>query len=186
MKFGYGNSVGDAYIKGDRNRVVYCTASNATSAVTDGGFVDGVSLLGLTADQSIPDSTDTAVIWTHVTNSTDGLGFLTAGSTASLTFPYAGRFHITVTTPFNSNATGNRSCYPTVNSSRIPGQRDIRNAVTGSETTPNLDFIWDFAANDVLQIIVNQTSGGALDVNGSDAEIFVTDLNSPQQIVLAI
>lgn len=185
MKVGFNNSVGAAYLAQDRNRIVNCTVSNATQLSED-GFVDGTSILSLTGDQSIPDSTDTNIIWNHATSSIDGLGFLTAGATDTLTFPYSGRFSISVTAPFNQDATGNRSVFPFLNGSRIPGQRDIRAANAVSETTPNIDFVWDFVVGDDLIIKVNQTSGGALDVNGSDIAIRITDLNSPPQLVLTI
>lgn len=183
MKTGFNNSVGAAYLGQDRNRVINCSASDFTQDASE-GFVDGTSILALTGDQSIATGTDTGIIWNHATNGIDGLGLITGGATAALTFPYAGRFAVSTVGPFNQNTTGNRAIFAQVNSSQIPGQRDIRKSNAVSETTPQINFIWDFAAADVLTILVNQDSGGALGLNGGDTSLRITDLNSPPQIVL--
>lgn len=183
MKIGFENNQTAAYLAQDRNRIINCSVADFTQLASE-GFADGTSILALNADQSIPNSTDTGIIWNHATNSIDGLGFLSGGPTATLTFPYGSRFAISGVGPFNQNTTGNRAIFAHLNGSQIPGQRDIRKSNAVSETTPQMNFIWDFAAGDVLEIFVNQDSGGSLILNGSDTSLRITDLLSPEQLII--
>lgn len=183
MKIGFENNQTALYLGQDRNRIINCSAEDFTQLASE-GFVDGTSTLGLNGDQTLASGTDTPIVWNHVLNGVDGLQLLTGGATSTLVIPYASRYAVEVSVPYNQGSAGNRSLNATLNSNHIPGQRDIRQANAVSETTPALDFIWDFVAGDQLVIVGNQDSGSPLAVNGSDSYIRITDMNSPEQLII--
>lgn len=184
MKVAFRNSV-DPYLGPDRNKLINCTASDFTQLASD-GFVEPWSLIGMNTSQSIPSNTDTAIVWGHVLNGQDGFGFLTGGGTATLTFPYACRISVVANVAWDAAADGVRVSTVFINGSRVPGQRDVRPADVDNSSTPNLAFEWNVAAGDTLQVIVSQTSSGAVDVNGSDTTLSITDMTYAQQLVVVI
>jgi hypothetical protein len=90
----------------------------------------------------------------------------TAVNTSRITFTTGGYYMIGAGIEFASNATGYRSV-----TLRISGATEIacevRPAVSGAVTRVSISTLWGVAAGAYVECIVDQNSGGALNVNAT-------------------
>lgn len=115
-----------------------------------------------TSDQSIPNSVPTVVNF-------EGELFDTASIhdpayPANLTAPVAGIYLLTSVVKFASNSTGVRKISMVLN-----GSAEIASSASqaGTDSAVSISTIYQLAANDVVQVYAFQTSGGALNTDGS-------------------
>lgn len=121
-------------------------------------------------NQSIPNSTYTKIAFGGEYYDNANQHDNTTNNTR-LTCVETGRYLVHATVTFDTNATGIREVQFKINNSAIDG-RDIRQAVTGSIVVITLSTIRQLSANDYVELEVNQTSGGGLNVLGTGATIF--------------
>lgn len=95
---------------------------------------------------------------------TDGM-HSTSVNTDRITINTAGLYVITADVWFASNATGRRAAFVNLNGIvTITGL--VISATNGDDTDMNLATTYKLAAGDYLQVLVQQNSGGALNVRG--------------------
>lgn len=115
------------------------------------------------ANQSIDDSTVTALAFNSERFDTDGIHD-TATNNSRLTCATAGTYLIGASVEWASSATGNRNL-----SLRLNGTTFLvgvaQTALTGATTQQQFATLYDLAAADYVECMVFQTSGGALNVN---------------------
>lgn len=93
----------------------------------------------------------------------------TVSNTSRLTIPRDGRYLVGGHLAFAGNATGVRQGYLQVNGA-LPIASQLQAAATGGlETHLSLTSAYVFAANDYLELIAYQSSGGALNVVSTGA-----------------
>lgn len=116
-----------------------------------------------TATQSIATATDTAVIWQA---SIVGYGDMWDASTnpERITIDAPGTYDIRATVAFAANATGARVLKIRVNGTTdIDGDRS--DSPSGSQATLlHVSRVYPLVAGDYVEIVANQSSGGALDI----------------------
>lgn len=117
------------------------------------------------AAQSIPNSTVTKVEFSSSHVDYDPLG-LFDDSNDRIDIPSDGIYHIAAGGRFASNATGERAFYIRVNGSYVTSVRVGAGGNTGECTVVNLNLSKD----DYVDFSVYQSSGGALNFGGADAE----------------
>lgn len=92
----------------------------------------------------------------------------TVTNNSRLTAKYAGVYHITANVEFAANATGYRLC-----SIRLNGTTVIANCIIMCVTTASVPTrvqatcIYSMAVNDYVEVVVDQNSGGALNVTSA-------------------
>lgn len=95
----------------------------------------------------------------------DNGGFHDTGSnTGRLTFPNTGTYIVTGHAEFASNATGYRQLFIQRNGTD-PLASILVPAVNGAVTVLSVATLFLFSANDYAELVVTQTSGGALNVD---------------------
>lgn len=112
-----------------------------------------------TTNQSINDSTATAISWD---TSRYNVGTTYTLGTTKITVATAGVYEIGAVIRWSSNATGERWTDLRVNGNMVA--RQTTPAVNGAATTQNASIQYHLAANDYVEVFVYQTSGGSLDV----------------------
>ena len=118
------------------------------------------------AIQSIPDATDTALAFNQERFDTSALHDVSTNS-SRLTAPNAGKYVISGNVRFAGNATGFRQVYIRLNGGvSIAFIRHLPVAA-GTDTVLALSTLYELAVNDYVELVVNQSSGGALNVNSS-------------------
>jgi hypothetical protein len=112
--------------------------------------------------QSVSDSTATGIQFS--TEEWDDNNYFSSGANTRITIPAAGKYMITGKVKFEANTTGYRSVFFFLNgTTNIHNEIDI--PVTGRKTKIILaPTVFEFAANDYIELYVFQTSGGALDL----------------------
>ena len=121
--------------------------------------------LARTAVQSIPNSTVTAISFDSETIDAYGGGGMHSNSTnpSRVTVPVAGNYLVGLYGNFDVNSTGYRLIEPYYNGSAI-GAPMVANGFTGVNTTVAVTWFIRCAAGAYLEMKVQQTSGGNLDV----------------------
>lgn len=131
-------------------------------------IVSGLSLCGARvyndAAISIPTSTVTTLTFNQERYDTGAL-HSTSVNTSRLTAPRAGKYMVTANVEFAANATGYRQMYVVQNAVNIIAS-DL-NPVSNASVVTHLcvSTLIDLAAADYMEVVVAQTSGGALNVN---------------------
>jgi hypothetical protein len=131
------------------------------ASATSGGWDKAVRAYN-SADISIANATLTALTFDSERYDTDSM-HSTVSNTGRITFTTAGVYNLTFNGVFASNATGYR-----VASFRLNGTTYIgyfsQMAVSGDSTYLNVTTQYKFAAGDYIEVVVYQTSGGALNI----------------------
>lgn len=173
-------------VAGDLFLLEDSAASNAKKRAQIGSIDHGV-LAGLTdadhqsksvrvnkqANQSIPDSTDTALTFSNEEFDVGGFADLATNNTR-LTVPsgLAGKYLISGYFAWASNTTGTRRAKLRVNGTTFVAQNQIGTA--GGFEFMNISAVVSLAAADYVEIIVFQNSGAALDILGSSTDPYQT------------
>lgn len=88
----------------------------------------------------------------------------TSANTSRLTAPITGVYQIGASIRFANNATGYRYIYLRSDGATVLGT-DVRNATAGGiVTTITLSVCYQLAATSYVEVVANQTSGGALNM----------------------
>ena len=90
----------------------------------------------------------------------------TSTNNSRLTCRYAGVYSISGTAEFASNSTGFRSLLIRVNGTTFIANQSTA-ALSGVATPLAVETKYSLAVNDYVELVANQTSGGALNVNSS-------------------
>lgn len=122
-----------------------------------------------TAAQAI--ATATATVLTFDTEAYDDDTMHSTGSnTGRITFTTAGRYHVGAVATFDTHATGFR-----IYSIRLNGTTTItKDRRPGSSTgalSASISVDYNFAANDYVEVVVYQDSGGNLDILNTGSDI---------------
>lgn len=116
------------------------------------------------ADQSIPATTVTTILWTlEEWDSTAGM-HSTSVNTSRIVAPISGVYTVTFQAVFQGNATGRRSILLLANGTTYFG-KDERPPVTAGgpdHTAMSITMDWKLTAGQYVEAQVAQTSGGAL------------------------
>lgn len=91
----------------------------------------------------------------------------TVTNNSRLTCRYAGVYQITGMVAWAVNATGFRQAQIRLNGTTIIGSRDEIAASASFGTEMQVTSLYQLAVNDFVELVVQQTSGGALNVNSS-------------------
>ena len=118
--------------------------------------------------QSVADNTMTVVTFDQEVFDTDTM-HSTSSNTGRLTATTAGKYLITVVLQFDSNATGNRWIQFRKNGSTLI-QSFVQQADQSTATYLHLSCLADLSATDYVEVQVQQTSGGALNIHGTGSE----------------
>ncbi len=122
--------------------------------------------LTLSANQSIPNSTATAVTWDTETWDTDSY-HSTSSNTSRLVIPATGKYAIWAIMNWDASGTGYRYGYFRKNGSTVLAYPALAPAVAGGVgTIINGYFEESFTASDYIELLVVQNSGGALNLSG--------------------
>ena len=112
------------------------------------------------ANQSINDSSDTALSW----NTEDfDTGMHAAGNPTRITITTAGIYMFVAQVTWPANATGTRQCYMKLNNTTNMANNNI-NAAASRGTDHQITEVRSFAANDYVEVIAYQTSGAPINV----------------------
>lgn len=118
-----------------------------------------------TTDQTIANNTLTAVSFDASGEAFDPQGMWDSGSPTRLTIQKAGLYMMTSNVDWDPNATGVRLIAIRLNGSTIL----VSNAVVGNATTfanrQTASTLYSLAASDYIELVVQQISGGDLDIN---------------------
>lgn len=153
------------------------TAGVSGASVTASGALQGASLnvtgANLThsgvacvkaykaAAQTIADATPTVLTgWTEIKD----VGGRFDASAGTFTAQYAGEYLIQAKANFAANATGARALAAYVNGALLPECGTVGHDASLAQSHMMLSTTLTLAANDVVTIVVNQTSGGDLDI----------------------
>lgn len=115
------------------------------------------------AAQAIPDNVDTVLSLNSENYDTDTM-HSTISNTSRITYTTAGKYHVSCTISFAANATGVRFLTLRLNGTTAL-RIDDTPAISGSRTVLLVVGDFNFAANDYVEILANQTSGVSLDVD---------------------
>lgn len=115
------------------------------------------------ANQSLPNATITAITFNTEDYDTDPNGAIhdTSSNTSRLTCQTAGRYQITGTVSFASNATGFRLLSIRLNGTTDYAQSTVM-ALTGNATVLQITTVINLAATNYVELMAYQTSTGAL------------------------
>lgn len=139
-------------------------ASSITRSDTASSFAPSARVFH-NAAQSINNNTTTILAFNSERFDTDTIHD-TVTNNSRLTCKTAGKYIVSATIGFASNATGVREVDVKLNGTTNIARR-IENAVNGDNHYTTVDSLYDLAVNDYLEIAVVQTSGGALNVLSS-------------------
>lgn len=118
------------------------------------------------ANQSIPDSTVTALTFNTERFDTDGI-HSTTSNTSRLTCRTAGVYHMDAHVEFASNSTGERQLLLKLNGTTFIAA-DSRAAINGNPTKASIPTTYQLVVGDYVEVFVFQSSGGALNVLTGD------------------
>jgi hypothetical protein len=121
----------------------------------------------LTADQSINNTTDTAISWTSESYDTDTMHD-TSGSQSRITINTAGKYSLKSKISFAVNATGRRYIFVKKNGADLQGGyfETTVNPTASAQTHAEIVIDVNATATDYFEIFAYQASGGALAVTG--------------------
>jgi hypothetical protein len=116
------------------------------------------------ASISIPNSADTVLTFDSELFDNDTM-HSTSSNTGRITIAHAGLYLITAFVRFADNATGRRTMLIQCNGGSFIAGQQVQSVTSDSEgTVLTASAVYDAEVNDYFQVVVNQTSGGALDV----------------------
>ena len=118
------------------------------------------------ANQSLTHATLTALAMNSEREDTDLMHDNVTNNTR-ITFKTAGRYVVTAQILWASNATGERALHLRLNGAVFIGGHS-QTPVNGSSTAMSVTTQYKFAANDYIELMAFQASGGALNVLASD------------------
>jgi len=120
--------------------------------------------------QTLANETITAITWDTEEFDTDGY-HSTSSNTSRITVPKAGKYLITASLSYASNATGARFLWFQKNG--VTGRTGLNggNAPTSNDNGVTSSVIMSLAANDYIEAIGFQSSGGNLSVQGENGQI---------------
>lgn len=111
---------------------------------------------------SVSNNTDTTLTFDSERWDTDGI-HSTSSNTGRLTCVNRGKYLITGSVMFASNATGLRELYIYLNGTTGIAIQKIP-AVSGTDSAVNISTVYDLAVNDYVELVAFQNSGGSLNV----------------------
>lgn len=112
--------------------------------------------------QSIPDSTSTALTWdSEVFDTVNGHDTTTNKSRYTVQAACDGIYQCRATVAWSANATGNRRVWFNVNGAGVDATEN-RLAGSSIQTSLTSATLLQLAAGDYVEVMVSQTSGGAL------------------------
>lgn len=114
------------------------------------------------ANESLTSGVDTAITYDSERFDNDTMHD-TASNTSRLVAKTAGKYLMTACVRFAANATGQRSAAFRLNGSTYLVS-NLANAAAAGVTDVNVTCVYDMAINDYVEVIANQSSGGALNV----------------------
>ena len=116
------------------------------------------------ADQSIANSTVVYLAFDSERYDTDTMHD-TAVNNSRITFTTAGKYHVFANIRFASNAVGRRQVLLELNRSGVYVAAEYLDASVNTITVIGVGGVYNFAANDYIEVAVVQGSGGALNVD---------------------
>lgn len=134
----------------------------SSGAIIDGGKCGVAVRVRNDANQSINNTTETVLTFNTEDFDTDSM-HSTVTNTSRITFVTAGVYIVGAAIDFDFNATGERYvCIKINNTTNI--NCESKQAVTSGSSTTRMNLVnaYNFAANDYIEVIVYQASGGAL------------------------
>ena len=130
-----------------------------------GGLNPPYAQIGRSTDQSIPNSTLTAVLWTTEVSDSHA-GHSTVTNTSRYTATVAGLYEVSCSLPWDPNATGVREMFFRINNTTsYAGDRSQASTVATIMTAASR--LLRLAVNDYVEIVTWQNSGGALNISSS-------------------
>jgi hypothetical protein len=120
-------------------------------------------------------SNTSLTVWSNFANTASGQTATRVNSAAAIPRGYAGPHRISGGAQFASNATGFRELRLYVNSVLIRAVSQMALS-GGEETMMGIETTWTFADGDYVELQAEQTSGGALNVNGGSASTPVLEI----------
>ena len=161
------SGVADTVAVGTATHVLTSNGAGAAptfQAAAGGGHDDVSCRVQESSGQTITNNTVTLLLFNEERWDTDSIHD-NATNTSRLTVPVAGKYLIFANIQWAANATGRR-----LTQFRINGTTTVMNSeeqVNAAVTFNMADAaVWDLAANDYVECLVLQTSGGNLNVNG--------------------
>lgn len=118
------------------------------------------------ANQTIPDTTLTAVLWPVEDYDTDAY-HSTVTNTSRFTVPLAGKYEVGATVKWDSNTAGTRAVYVVVNGVTGTRRAGVLNPASAG-LVQSVSTVLDLAANDYVEFYVQQDSGAGRDVASSE------------------
>jgi len=131
----------------------------------------------LSTTTSIATGTGTAVPFAAESWDTDPNGAIhdTSTNNSRLTCRTAGTYHIVGWTEWAVNATGIRNAYLRVNGGSLTAiAYDVRPALTGDVVAATVSCHYQLAATDYVELVVFQSSGGALNLTNASLSMAKT------------
>jgi hypothetical protein len=156
-----------------RQRVYIDSADSALKRVNSSGTVTLIEgaikgvLVTKAAVQNIANNTTTTLTFDTETYDNDTMH--AGGNPERITFTTTGKYYVTVSWFWASNASGYRALYIRLNGATLLTPRDIRAAVNADESGGSLSFDYSFSATDYIEARAFQNSGGALDITAQFA-----------------
>jgi hypothetical protein len=152
------------------NELLPCNRATGFADVADVGFVAWRVQLTGSAAQSIPNSTVTAVTWEA--EAMDGWAGHAANS-ADITIAVSARYRVSYGLRWASNGTGFRTSRVNADGALMNGTERAVTAISGTVTAMGATTEVNLNAGQVLRIVVEQTSGGALNLEKTDSVFIV-------------
>lgn len=144
----------------------YTSGEVLTAAMMNTYTSNSAASVYLTSASSIPNITDSVVTWSSAEYDTDSM--FSAGSATRLTCKTAGIYIVTFTLAWPNNSTGERIGWIQKNGSTADRWGMVRmSPSTTGETIQTAAAQMSLVVNDYIQIGVYQSSGGALNLNGT-------------------
>lgn len=116
-----------------------------------------------TVDIPISNNTATALTFGAERWDTDSMHSTTT-NTGRITINTAGLYNVYACVEFEPNNSGYRSAWFRVNGSSIIGAGTVSAAASSAGTNVVVATTWRFTAGDYIELLVQQTSGGSIDV----------------------
>jgi hypothetical protein len=151
----------DQFIRDDLNTLSRYNGSGWSTIGGGGGTAINASVTR-TASQTISNATDTVLNFDAEIFDTDGI-HSNSTNNSRLTCNTAGLYLIGCSVAFVNNSSGVRALIPRLNGTTVIGYTNAI-AVSGNATGMTFSIIYQLAVTDYLELLVQQTSGGNLDV----------------------
>ena len=130
----------------------------------DGGVVtnQGARVYN-SANISIPNATTTVLTFNTERYDTNNL-HSTSSNTSRITFQSAGKYELSAVVRFAANGTGTRYIQFRLNGTTFIASESSGAVTSGDAVDLSISTLYNFAANDYVEVAVYQNSGGALNV----------------------